>query len=372
MTSETALSAMPALPVKTVTLSQMTPGDLVFWRMSEEASHVEMFAGKDAFDSTSIHAVNNPDKGMQRLMATSFLPQFFKHVYRCRRPELVRRAFKYAKNWSAYENKYDKPRIQTKEVHRDTAKALGIVGDARRRQMLDLFMQRGRFRAIKFTTRRATILCYPGEQDGSGRGLTCCMFAILCYQVAGLADHVYKVGSAEAGLPDNSPLVRVSDKKVIPEEFIQLAEVLKLRGFSAFDIASYAGYLNALQEVFPYGLDFSKFPTKAPPVRPRGQKIPGASYYPSILFWKKPPISGFDFGAAMTPAMLLDAKIATPEDFRQSIEADIRTTGEWEYLGALNAEVSAAPTEQAKQLYQTAVGQRKDQATQLRDPFIRH
>jgi hypothetical protein len=334
-------------------------GDLIIWKMSDEASHVEMFVkSKNLFEQTSIHAVNNPAKKMTRVMATSFQPQFYKHVFHCKK-RLRLKASLYAERWAAYENRYDTDRINVKTAFRELHRNLGTSKGDLQELMKQLFMERGRFRAIKYTARRRGILCYPGDQEGDGgRGMTCCMYAILCYQVAGLADHVKPL--------EGSPFGHVSDKKLTEQDATVVAKKLDEAGFSKQAIGDYMSYVGSIQQQNEYGIDWKKS-GKPEVVKGKPQsKRPGYLYVPSLLQWETPKsFSGFDWAAALTPGMLLDAKIANPEHVWQSLQADSEN---WDYAGSMAhpAPDAPGPTEEAKKLYQQTLSERQQTATKLR------
>jgi hypothetical protein len=348
------------MPRNDLKIADLTPGDLVLWKMGEEASHVEMFTGGSHFSDTSIHAVNTPAKQMTRVMATSFTPQFFKHVFHCMDNPLRTAAVTQAQNWAQYENRYDTDRIAVKTAFREMHKKLATAAGDVRRLMVDLFYERGRFRAIKYASRRNGVLCYPGDQDNNGKGMTCCMFAILSYQVAGIAPQVKALGGA-------SSFFHVSDKKMGPKEAPIARKMLEQSGFSSADIQAYFAYLGCIQAQNEYSIDWAK--AGKPEVR-KGEpakKLPGYTYVPSLLQWNNPgSFGGFDWGAAITPAMLLDAKIANPEHLWQSLVQHDRN---WTYLGSMADDTRPKPSEAAVQTYKTQVDQTKNAATQLRSQF---
>jgi hypothetical protein len=199
------------MPRNDLKIADLTGGDLILWKMGEEASHVEMFTAGSHFTETSIHAVNNAAKQMTRVMPTSFRPDFYKHVFHCSDANLRAAAVAIARDWAQYENRYDTDRIAVKTAFREMHKKLGTDPGDGRQIMVDLFYERGRFRAIKYASRRNGIPCYPGDQDNNGKGMTCCMFAILCYQVAGITAQVNPLGGANS-------FFHVSDKKIGPIE----------------------------------------------------------------------------------------------------------------------------------------------------------
>jgi hypothetical protein len=307
------------MPRDNLTVNDLSDGDLVIWRMTE-ANHVEIYVkSKKLFEQTSIHAVNTPAKKMTRVMATSFRPACYKHVFHCKTKQLRLCASLYAERWAAYENRYDTGRINVKTAFREMQKNLGTSPEGSLKLTRELFYQRGRFRAIKYAARRRGILCYPGDQEGNGgRGMTCCMFAILCYQTAGLADHVKPL--------DGSPFFHISDKKISAKDAPVVVKVLDDAGFGKQDIGDYMFYVGCIQQQNEYRIDWQKdWKTEVVKEKPQPQRV-GYLYVPSLMQWKTPAsFGGFDWGAALTQGMLLDAKIANPEHIWQSLQADPRT-----------------------------------------------
>jgi hypothetical protein len=346
-----------------LTTADLQPGDLIVWKMGEsDASHVEMFTGGSHFPDTSIHAVNTPAKDMTRVMPTSFSAASYKHAFRCLNADQVRKAIKYATQWAQYENRYDKPRIDVKTAYRQMHRNLGTPAPQIAAEMQRLFWTKGRFRAIKYAARRASILCYPGDDGESGHGMTCCMFAILCNQVAGIASHVNKLDSAQ-------PFVRVSDKKMSPEDLRVLQKMMAIQGFPAGVFMEYQQYVQGLKEQNEYQINWEVAQKAAVQKGPSAQKKVGFTYYPSILMWRDPTtFATFDWSHAITPGMQLDAKIANPQHVWDSLTANI---ADWDYRGSMAQPNAAPPTEDQKAAYQQALQQNKAAATARRVPFGR-
>ncbi len=344
-----------------LTKADLQPGDLIVWKMSDEASHVEMFTGTTHFAATSIHAVNTPAKGLTRVMANSFAGAFFKHIFRCTKAGMALSAAQYASQWARYETRYDKNRIDVKTAFREMHRNLGTSADDMNRMMINRFMELGRFRAIKYAARRNGILCYPGDDGNNGHGMTCCMFAILCYQVAGIANEVVPLDPAD-------PLLRVSDKKMDQKDLATLKRQMQILGFDGSAFREYQAYVTRIQEQNEYRIDWA---AAGKPVVDKG--VPAAKhasfrYCPSILMWEHPAtFHSFDWLSAVTPGMMLDAKIANPQHVWSSLDND-KTN--WTYLGSMAAEQIAATPEQ-KTAYQAALDANKIAATAARVPFQR-
>jgi len=352
------------MPRDDLTTADLNAGDLVLWRMGTEndASHVEIFTGGSHFAETSIHAVNTPVKNMTRVMPTSFSAQSYKHVFRCGNVNQIAKAIKFASQWALYENRYDKPRIDVKSAYRAMQRNLHMQAPQISAEMRRLFHVKGRFRALKYAARRSSILCYPGDDGQSGHGMTCCMFAILCYQVAGIASSVNKLDAAE-------PVIRVSDKKLNAQDIAVLEKMMKLQKFTSGTIMEYKQYLEGIKEQNEYHIDWA-LAGKQPVVKgPSAAKKVGFVYYPSIMMWKDPTtFENFDWATAVTPGMMLDAKIANPQHVWDSLSAP---TANWTYLGSMAQPNAAPPSEAQKQAYQAAVNQNQAAATQRRTPFGR-
>jgi hypothetical protein len=161
-------------------------------------------------------------------------------------------------------------------------------------------------------------------------------------------------------------MVRVSDKKMTAEE-LKMLEALasgpKAR-LHAEDVSAYRQYVGLLQSGNEYqiawgiGDEWRQAPTRSPGVR-----LPGYQYVPSILCWKGgQSVSGFDFSAAMTAGMMVDAKITTSEQLRICFEAD--KVG-WENKGFLDRDEKDPPDP----AYKTKKANYEQWAQKSRDQF---
>ena len=350
------------MPPTNLTVNDLQSGDLILWRMGDgDATHAELFTGASHFAATSIHAVNTPAKQMTRVMANSFTPQFYKHVFRCQRQTQRDKAVKFAQQWARYENRYDTQRIAIKTAFRAMHRNLGTPRASVLAQMRHLFATKGRFRAMKYATRRASILCYPGDDGESGHGMTCCMFAILCFQVAGLAPHVDKLNA-------NDPHTRVSDKKMSPADLAVLKKMMAVQKFPNSAYEEYRLYVQGLQDQNEYQIDWGVAQKAAVVKGPAAAKKVGYNYYPSVMMWRNPvQWATFDWGDAVTTGMMLDAKIATPQDLWDSVESD---PGNWEYRGSMANAGGAAPTDAQKLAYQGQLQANQAAATARRHNMI--
>lgn len=345
-------------------VSDLQNGDIIIWKMNgSDASHVEIYTGASHFANTSIHAVNNPEKAMTRVMANSFRGTFFKQVFRMRgRPQHLRRSLRQVKRWARFESPYDKFRIDLKTKFRNSVtRKLGDEG-AKRGLMERLFREQGCFRAIKFAARRRQIMCYPGDDESSaGRGVTCCMFAILCYQVAGLVDYVTPIGFNDFDL-------RVSDKKMTESELKKLIKSMK-KTPNNVDVQAYKKYISKLHSKNPYDVDWKSL-GESRMVRKDGHRARSSDYsfLPSLNFWKDPsqPITTLDWDQAITPGLMLDAKIANPEDLFRALSFD---ASNWKYVGSMAQENGQAPSEEEKALYQGQLGAYAEKAETRRGRY---
>jgi hypothetical protein len=341
-------------------IDELQPGDVLFTMLNRKppALHTQLYLADAQFPATILHAVDGGKAS--KLMATS-LPKDVKDllVYRCKgRPELIGKAVKFASRWTMYQTPYDQERKNLKEGYRNILDSEGVKADAIPQRMRELFNRHGKFRAIKYASRRRGILCYPGE-DGTSRGLTCTMFVILCYQVAAIAEHVRKTHQLGLG---GSASVRVSDKKLQPSDEAILKSLVTKGRLDAQDLRDYIEYVRTIQSGNEYSIDW-ELAYREPSTRPASPRRPGFQYFPSLLCWDGPPsMHAFDFAAAMTPAFMVDSKITTSEQLRLCIEAD----GEhWEagvYLDA-DQEVPADPK------YKEKLQQQSDWAQNLRDGY---
>ncbi|MEO3433363.1 hypothetical protein [Inquilinus sp. CAU 1745] len=328
-------------------VSDLRNGDIVIWKMEgSAASHVEIYTGSSHFASTSVHAVNNPEKAMTKIMANSFRGAFFKQIFRMKgRPQHLRRSLRQVNRWARFESPYDKFRIDLKTKFRNsTTSKFGNEG-AKHVLMQQLFHEQGCFRAIKFAARRRQIMCYPGDDESfTGRGVTCCMFAILCYQVAGLVNYVTPIESNDFDL-------RVSDKKMTESELKNLVKLMKKKP-NNIDIQAYKRYISKLHSKNPYDIDWKSL--GEPPMLRNGGGRPRSSDYsflPSLNFWKdsSQPITTLDWAQVITPGLMLDAKIANPEDLFRALSFDVSN---WRHVGSMAQENGQAPSEEEKALYQ--------------------
>jgi len=349
------------MPRNDLTTADLQPGDLIVWKMGEsEASHVEIFTGGSHFAETSIHAVNTPAKDMTRVMPTSFSAASYKHVFRCLNGAQVAKAVKFASQWAQYENRYDKPRIDVKTAYRQMHRNLGTPSSRVTAEMTKLFWEKGRFRAIKYAARRSSILCYPGDDGQSGHGMTCCMFAILCYQVAGIAKQVNKLDPAQ-------PRTRVSDKKMNANDLGVLEKMMALQRFPHGVFIEYKQYVQGIQENNEYHIDWAKAGKPEVQKGPSAPKKVGFEYFPSIMMWRDPStFATFDWSSAVTPGMMLDAKIANPQHVWDSLTAN---SADWDFRGSMAQPASAPPTEVQKAAYQQALQTNKAAAATRRAPF---
>jgi len=349
------------MPRADLTTADLQPGDLIIWKMGDgDANHVEMFTGASHFAETSIHAVNTPAKDMTRVMPTSFSAASYKHVFRCQNPVQVGKAVKFASQWAQYENRYDKPRIDVKSAYRQMHRNLNTPAARVAAEMTRLFFEKGRFRAMKYAARRASILCYPGDDGQSGHGMTCCMFAILCYQVAGIAKQVNKLDPA-------SPRTRVSDKKMSAKDLAVLEKMMALQHFPPGAFRDYKLYVQGIQENNEYHIDWVKAGKEEVQKGPSAEKKVGFNYFPSIMMWRDPGnYANFDWSIAVTPGMMLDAKIANPQHVWEALTAN---SADWDYVGSMAQPVLAPPTDLQKAAYQNALQTNKAAAAVRRVPF---
>lgn len=328
-------------------VSDLQNGDIIIWKMGDSAaSHVEIYTGSSHFANTSVHAVNNPGKAMTKVMANSFRAEFYKHVFRMKgRPQHLRRSLRQVKRWARFESPYDKFRIDLKTKFRNSVTTkLGNEG-AKHGLMQQLFREQGCFRAIKFAARRRQIMCYPGDDESfAGRGVTCCMFAILCYQVAGLVNYVTPIDSKDFDQ-------RVSDKKMTESELKNLIKLMK-KYPNNVDVQAYKKYISKLHSKNPYQIDWKGL-GETPMQREDGHRARSSDYsfFPSLYFWKDPnqPITTLDWAQAITPGLMLDAKIANPEDLFRALSFDVSN---WKHVGSMASENGQAPSEEEKALYQ--------------------
>ncbi len=307
-------------------ITDLREGDIIFTMLGQKppALHTQLYVGQAHFQATTLHAVDG--EKFSKLMATSLRADETALVYRCRnRLDLVKKAQKNAFRWVMYETPYDQERKNLKEGYRNFIAAKEMDKDVPGLQA-KLFNDIGKFRAIKYASRRGGILCYPDE-EGGGRGLTCTMYVILCFQVAGISGMVRKTGQFPG------TMVRVSDKKMNAEE-LKMLDLLVTRGqLNAQDVMQYKNYVGRIQSGNEYQIDWS-LAGREPSSRAASPRRTGYQYIPSLLCWWSPtPISMFDFGAAMTPAFLVDAKVTTSEQLRLCMESD---GANWERVGYID------------------------------------
>ena len=308
-------------------ISELKAGDIMFTMLNQKppALHTQLYIGKAQFPETALHAVDG-DK-FSKLMATGLKPGNETLVYRCGRADLVSKAVQYGFRWTQYQTPYDQERKNLKEGYRNYIAATGKDSDIPQ-LMAQLFRERGKFRAIKYAARRSEILCYPNE-DGNSRGLTCTMFGILCYQVAGISKSVWKTRELFPGCN----MVRVSDKKLTPADIEILKKMVQAGKVNSMDCTQYLSYVQTLQSGNEYQIDWD-LAARDPSKRPASPRLPGYQYIPSLLCWhSNTPINAFSFEHAMTPGLMVDAKIATSEQWRLCLEKDSKN---WTNMGYLD------------------------------------
>ena len=94
-----------------VNVDELRQGDLILTKAGSIAGHAEIFTSNSHFEATTVHAVNDPSKDLERVMPTSLRADPAKHAFRCRNSGLADKAAAIAIKWAAYENRYDSQRM---------------------------------------------------------------------------------------------------------------------------------------------------------------------------------------------------------------------------------------------------------------------
>jgi hypothetical protein len=316
-----------------IDISDLLPGDLVFPYTGIDLSlpgtnavHAMMVGPADELGiATQIHQVGNgmmappPQAGSQR---ERLIPNTLKkdgesssrkRIMRCRNEALRQRAAELASHWqSEYKLAFSDSRRDNGVQFESKHDAAADKPDILVAKLQEKFRQTGRFRAIKYATRRNGFLSYPGEA-GAGNGMYCSMFVAICYQVAGLND-VVRAASI------NERMTRVSDKKMSEKDLAAVAKQMKKGKFSCqpSDFNAYARYTLALNERNHYDL-------KDYEAGPASPKLKTIDYEPSLMYWNfdvAPSIDAFKWESNITKGMMIDAKIVMPRGLYFSLLAD--------------------------------------------------
>lgn len=313
-------------------LKDLQPGDVILTTLNQKppALHAQLYEGDTTFEHTILHAVDDSGKKLHKLMATSIRASKDYLVFRCKVPTLAVQATAFGKKWAMYQTPYDNDRKYVKEAFRNVFDNT-YSAEAIPNEMARIFDEKGKFRAIKYATRREETLCYPDEA-GESRGLTCTMFVILCFQVAALAPHVL----TRTALGKASGTPRVSDKKLNEGDLLMLDKLVASGKLDGEDLRQYKAYVASLQSGNEYRIDWELSGRDKPEAKvPKPQQL-GFLYVPSLFCWNAPvPIRSFSFETTMTKGMMLDSKIATSNHLLLCLDAD---NAGWENLGFLDGE----------------------------------
>jgi hypothetical protein len=247
-------------------------------------------------------------------------------VHRPKNQTLAANAAEQARVWGAYQTSFDILRAYEKDKNVKYIESQGLSRIKERSR--ELFHQRGKWRAIKYATRRNGPCCQLGDNEpDESRGVTCSQFVIMCYQTAGLERFVKR--ASPAGLE------RASDKKATASihgrhwEFL-LRPALRWQGFCEQDIAEWKRYVERLEGIRDPMPTTEEIEEMFAPALEKARKNRGANrprgyvYVPSIRWWLCPknPITSFPWDHHITQGMMLDCKSTTPAVLHESLLAD--------------------------------------------------
>jgi hypothetical protein len=315
---------------RTILPAQLLPGDLLFTCQGETTEHVSIVTSLAGDAVREVHEVNST-QGWRGLHENDVNLAIGYFVFRCQDQRLARRAAHWAQRWVSECPEPFAIHRYAQAVSFEKKYADDLVPTQRK-----LFDQAGKFRAIKFAARREGQLIYPSEKDpriAGNRGMFCSMFAVLCYQVAGIE------GMVEAAPTD----MRVSDKKMVKGDMKDFKKRCS-DSVNKSDLCSFEMYLSHLKEVDPYKLGVKN---------PKGaKKAKNLEYTPSLEYWKGTTsnVEGCNWPLLISRGMMVDAKVIMPMGLLASLVDDHET---WESMGFLRA----------KAAYSEERGQKQDRMT---------
>lgn len=193
----------------------LQPGDIIFTLdQTGRAGHAAIWAPEEGSLRPLAHAVNGGNKSE---VTKTFLPPPGKGnsyvVVRSKDPELAAMVAQQANRWCRYATPYDPQRLEIGERRENTLSNHKKDPQATLDQyQREEFNAGGKYRMIKYASRRMGPLTMPESCGGSGRGFRCSMFALTCLQTAALA----KEGLVKP-LCGGSDVPWVSDKYTSPE-----------------------------------------------------------------------------------------------------------------------------------------------------------
>jgi hypothetical protein len=111
-------------------------------------------------------------------------------------------------------------------------------------------------------------------------------------------------------------------------------------------------YVQNIKETNEYHIDWTVAQKPEVQKGPSAPKKVGSTYYPSIMMWRDGrTFASFDWSDAISPGMMLDAKIANPQHVWESL---LSNGADWLYAGSMEQPAGVAPTDAQKLAYQQA------------------
>ena len=352
-----------------IDIGQLRDGDLLFpyngidlALPGEESTHVVIMSGKDkGGHATHIHQVGAgmtnkltgtfADRTVPNSLAPQGQPRRRKRVMRCKNEDLAAAAAELAARWNEYFQ------LEFAANRRDAA-ALFEGGKSRDeivKQHRAMFQDGGRFRALKYAARRDGFLCYPNEEGESGQGMFCSMFAVLSYQVAGIADLVKPADG-------RNPTLRVTDKKMSPKDLDRFEAFLQEQTDGQvpwIDFEMFKMYSAGLKETNPY-----KLPMNIPDTKYNPRKLKSNEYVPSLMFFdysQMPSFEHISWPTRITKGMMVDSKIIMPTGLFASLKADPDGWGDMgDLVGEVGPESQASVHDRRTAKLQHQQGVRRD------------
>ena len=307
----------------------LLPGDLIFKYTGDQLLHVSIVTSVDAGIGAADHAHHLNAADLIGLHETT-VSTASNLIVRCRNEPLRKAAAEFARRWTELAMPYSNFRRRAAMVHEEKS-SKDLVTTHRK-----LFDEVGKFRAIKYTARRGGDLIYQSEKDPrieGNRGMFCSMFVVVCYQVAGLQSLVREATDG----------IHVSDKCTVKKDLIGRPRKRDKLGAADEDNRQFDHYLGRLTELDPYQLH--ELPSAklvadaAKEAKPR-KPIPwGASYQPSLAFWRSElcSIATCNWPQYITKGMMVDAKVIMPLGLLECLLDDLGETGGWELMGILGS-----------------------------------
>lgn len=313
----------------TISSEALRPGDLIFTIDSNGvAGHVAIWAPQEGSILSVAHAIR---RGVDLVLKTalevpgeglSYL------VLRNKDPHLARMAAKQANRWCRFGTPYDTNRLEVGErrestlsVHKENPQA--ALNAYQRFE----FEKGGKYRLIKYASRRMGPISLPKSCGGSGRGMRCCLFALSCFQTAALSkyDLVKPLcgDSATRWVSDKyTSLDLIKQSKPSTESIFNKGAIrAKFKTTQAWknDVSSYCVFIEKIRK---HDTEFKDYTHYKDHKFYDENRIP---YAPSLLAWdyeKNGSIETFPFENVLGEGLMLEPKTTSPAMLLYALSQD--------------------------------------------------